>query len=272
MNPFGQTMWKYFNKAYIITIPTSDKTRIINHMDQLKFTNFEIKVFQPAERIINDDGGVKSLVDIMNHINKPCSDTALNLTRNHIKIIKDCFESKELDRIIVMEDDFIFDMDSLNEKIKRITGWLEKHDWDIFYFGQCPWPVPIAYNVSRDIVRSFYPLLSHCYAINRSGMEKIIEWYKPNEMKYHADTMLLKSPTVKYSAFPSICHQVTDPTLFKIALEKMKLPLTCRQCIYMLELLSVLLPIIILIIITLYVCMYFRKKKNDVKIYIDKNI
>ena len=254
-------MWDYFNKAYIITIPTSDKTRIINHLDEIELTNYEIKVFKPAKRLINDDGGCKTLWEIMNHTNQPCSETGLNLTNNHITIIRECFELENLDRIIIMEDDFIFDMDLLKHKLKHFTTWLETHSWDIFYFGQCPWPVPIAYNVSKYIIRSFYPLLAHCYAINRSGMKKILEWYNPG-MKCHADTLLLKSPTIKYSSFPSICHQVTDPALFKLGMDKLKTPLSCRQCIYLLEILSVLLPILIIIIIIRFVYKYLFKKKK----------
>ena len=249
-------LWTFFNKIFIITIPNSQ--RILQLKDNLRKTNinnYNIVEFAPAKKMINDGGNdVQTISEIYNH--NICDDTCQNIAQNHIKLIKEAYK-KKFDNILILEDHALFDKISPS-RLFSVISWLTKNKWDMFYFGYCPWPIPVSIPITRHIVRVFYPYCTHCYALNRSGIVKIIKNLHTYNNE-HIDNWYSKQKYItKYAIFPAINFQSSDPALFKKAIQKIGVNISFKNISKILEVFSLILPLFIIFIV---IFMLYKIKK-----------
>lgn len=215
---FSNKVWEYFN-IKVLTIETGDKKRIRQELNKVGIKNSKINIFKGAKKRKNDGKKDLTLIDIFKHSHY--DETSINLTSNHIKIIDNAYKRK-LENILIFEDDFVFINFDI-KKLERIVEWLKSNEWDVFYFGQCGWPIFLSIPIKKDIVKVFTPLMAHSYVLSREGMRKVLEYYNGNEM-LHFDKLLCNATKNKYASFPSIVHQNVAPALYSKALRKMNLP------------------------------------------------
>ena len=207
-------LWNYFDDISVIAIPCTNRDNI---KQNLKFIqNYNIRIFQPANKIINNGAHDISLIDILQH--GKCDSTCQNITGNHLSLIETSYNNGKKN-ILIFEDDIIFEE---NINLTSVFNWLKHNEWDVFFFGYCQWPYPLSYFVDHNIVNLTSPMGTMCYAVSRKGMEKIIN-YKNNEMVKikHIDRLIGRDIILnKYGVFPSICFQAKEPALYKKALTK----------------------------------------------------
>jgi hypothetical protein len=241
-------MWSYFQRINVLSIPGVDHTRLNKNFRACGIT-YTLREFNPAKKTVNDGTNV-NMGDILSH--NHCDETCVNICQNQLTLINDAYNDG-LENILIFEDDASFDIPFDKEKLARIITWLSSNEWDLFYFGQCPWPLPLALPVTRDIVRSFSPLTAHSYSLSRKGMHKFLTYMKDREYT-HLDRLLRDSPLQKYSSFLSMCFQDKDPGLYRKAQEKFPLPMSFRTVTTLLEWISVIIPLVVItaIVITLY--------------------
>lgn len=236
--------WNYFNKIIIITIPTSDKIRIKKQLEFIGIDNYEIKVFQPAQKIINNGNCRTSLLQLLKH--QVCDTTCKNIATNHFSIIQEAFDNN-YENILIMEDDIIFQSITDSQLFKTIS-WLSSHDWDIFYFGYCPWPKLFSIPVCSNIVRLFSPLTTICYALSHTGIKNIITAKKYYHGE-HIDKFYSDHNFKKFALFPSIAFQHKAPGLYNVAMDKLGVYIPFDYLTKSFEIISILVPIILILII-----------------------
>jgi len=245
-------MWETLNFR-VITIPSSDIARITAEFTRAGITNYQIREFQPAAKTTND-GTNTSFLGIMAHNNY--DSTAENLKENHMKLIEEAYVNG-LPWVAIAEDDVEFATIS-PEKEKRISEWMTEGEWDMLYFGHCPWPWIFSLPSSRDIVRTFSPLTTHCYVISRSGMEIALQ--HRGERK-HIDKLFATMPGKKYACYPDIATQPA-PALYK----KAHVPLKFSTCCFVLQTLAYIMPLLLCVVCTLIVLWGVRKMRKSAEV------
>jgi GR25 family glycosyltransferase involved in LPS biosynthesis len=132
---------------------------------------------------------------------------------SHIEVIKNAF-NKGYKNILIFEDDVVPTHLFGNEIVIKIKDFFRLQDWDVFYFGMLPLSYdiydPIAFfqapYVSKHIVK-FNPLNTHAYALNRSGMSKILSTYSTFIGNEHYDIFLSKLHMKSYCVVPILFSQ-----------------------------------------------------------------
>lgn len=255
-------IWEYFARIYVISIPESPrKDQIHANFASMGITNYEIVDFTPAAKTVNDGSEVDlSLFQILSHA--VCDSTCQNITRNHLALIQRAAEL-DLDNVLIFEDDAVFDLPADESKLHRVQTWLQANPWDMFYFGYCLYPRPIASTITSDIIQVYSPYLAHSYAINRSGIRYIME-HKDLFSNQHVDKVYAQLPLRKYGIWKSICFQSTDPALFTTAMRKLGWNSSLRAWSDTMDTISInyqllfaLLPICILLVIYIVICILY---------------
>ena len=239
-------LWNYFSKIFIITIPDSDKERIKKQLNFIGITNYEIKVFTPAVKTVNNSGGINNITLKQVLCHNVCDNTCQNIAQNHFSIITEAYQ-QNYENILILEDDIIFQSITNNQLFKTIS-WLSSHKWDIFYFGYCPWPKLFAIPVSSNILRVFSPLTTICYALSNQGIKNIIK-KKKYYRREHIDKFYASHNFKKFALFPCIAFQKSAPSLYNIAMDKLGVDIPFDYLTKSFEIISLLIPIIILLII-----------------------
>lgn len=243
-------MWKFVGSVFILTTKDSAlKKDIQEHLTNAGFGDFQFFETIPAKKRINNGSGNKPLKNALFN-NTECDEVCSNITSNHFSMIEKAY-NLGLNRILILEDDARFDMPINIDKLKRVETWLNENDWDIFYFGSCPWPVMIYIPYSRDIVKTPSPQLAHSYLLNRKGMEKVLK--HKDRRDFQIDVLLSKIDMLKFAIFPSICFQCVDPALYR----QTKIPIPFRKISTTMEYISLLAPLVLVIIIVyaIYYCL-----------------
>jgi len=83
------SLWNYFSKIIIITIPNSDKDRIKKQLEYIGIIDYEIRVFQPAEKTENNSGGLHNITFKQVLCHNVCDNTCKNIAQNHFSIIEE---------------------------------------------------------------------------------------------------------------------------------------------------------------------------------------
>lgn len=243
-------IWDYFSKIYVISIPSSKrKNELRENFKRAKITNYEIIDFEPAPKVVNDGGNEVTLLNIFQH--SYCDKTCENIGNNHLNLIKRAY-TQNLDNVLIFEDDACFEFPLDIQKLERVENWLKTNEWDMFYLGYCAYPIPVLVPVNKDIVKIYSPYLAHSYAINRSGINYIIDNLEQFEKK-HIDGAFGEIPLKKYGIWKSVCFQNGDPALYKKAMEKLKLNLSLKSLSKIMENVCVYVPIILLLLLIYFV-------------------
>lgn len=252
------TLWDFFDKIYVISIPSSTrKNQLRDNFKKSKIKEYEIIDFTPAKKTINDGSDKQnlSITNIMSH--SFCDSTCENIGNNHLSLIKQAY-TLNLKNVLIFEDDALFEFPLDFDKLERVKNWLSTNQWDMFYFGYCSYPLPLILPINRDVIKIYSPYLAHAYAINKTGINYIMNNLEKFE-KQHIDGVFGKLPLNKYGIWKNICFQSNDPALFKSAMNKIGLDITFKSLTKFLEYFCICFPIIIIIIVIL--CYKFIKRK-----------
>ena len=247
-----KNIWEYFDKWYIITLVDRDISQLEKNLLLSNVTNYEILRYTPAKKTNN--APIKAtMFELLMHTT--CDETAQNITQNHLSTIQKAYDNG-FQNVVILEDDAEFKTPIDNKKIENVSKWLSVNDWDLFFFGHCPWPIPLSILKNRDIVQPYSALLAHCYCLSRNGMRTILKYgeeMKKNGKWIHTDKIYQVVPLKKYAIFPSISYQNKSPAILKEIFDRIGINLPYNKIFTILEVIAVLLPIIILILIIYFV-------------------
>ena len=239
-----KNLWNFFDSIEVIT--TNDSKRLPDLLDNLKKSYFDLDkvIINKSERKPSDPSKKCNMFKIGFVKDESCCDDACkSCNDNNINIIKKCYkEGKE--NVLIFEDDARFNLPINIDKIMNVINWLKiNKNWEIFYFGSLSL---LSYPVNTFVMRSYKPFLSHCYCVNRKGMEKII--YNKEPFNYHYDVKISNIPHLKkYVMFPSINHQEAPGDYKRNNISKI-IPFKVLT-IFIENLFFYLIPIIIILII-----------------------
>lgn len=252
------------NEVVVLTLETNTKTHeeITNHL-QLYGLNPKLYKVKGVANRKNDGNGKATMYQVFTHT--LIDDVSKDILKNHMDIIRDAY-GRGVERLMVLEDDARFVKELDKQQVKNMIQFLKKGQWDIFFLGYCPWPYAVSFPIQPNIVSIPTPLLAHAYIINRSGMEKMLEYYnrqiKENKEVYQVDKMFSILPDFKKTgAYPSICFQNKSPALFDYSRERLKLPFEFNTLCKYMEHFALLWPIFVLLVgIYLWIRWYMSKK------------
>ena len=288
--------WNYFDQIYVIGIPQSNQAQIKTNLAKGGVGKYEVVIFNPDRKTHNSPvlrntifpnlyGPLLSVYDIFSLLST-CDSTCKNIIQNHLDIIKMSYKNNDK-TILIFEDDAIFDKRPSQKVMDRATKWLKTHPWDVFYFGYCQWPYLFSLPASRNIVKVFSPTYGqHAYALSRPGMEKILDYtnrkldvkvtidiltgnplpyLKSLEPNIAIDQLIGKTiPNLKkYALFPAISFQQTDPAMHKNAFKMLPFYITFKTFSKGVEIISVILPWIVILFGFLILINVFNKKKES---------
>ena len=165
-------LWNYFDQIILMTIPTSQRVPLAREqLAKIGIDNYKVKTFTPAQKKINNGTDNITLLQILKH--EVCDETCQNIAHNHFSIIEQAYKDN-VQNLLIMEDDITFEHIT-DDRLYKTISWLSNNNWDIFYFGYCPWPILCSIPINLQIVKVFTPLTTVCYALNRQSIEKIIK-------------------------------------------------------------------------------------------------
>lgn len=247
-------MWKFFEGFYVLTGGNEErKQRILKNLGQVGISPV---FFSPPQAAKKNNASEKSTWWQNFTLTMECDETCQNIAQNHIKMIQNAYDLGN-QAALFFEDDAEFILPLPKKKIENAIKWLSSNmkEWDIFYFGYCQYPIPFSIFKTKDIVSVTRPLGFHCYALNRSGMEKIMSMGTND----HIDLAVSRNPDIKKLAlFPSISFQSVDPAIFR----EMYLPVGFSSVSVCMEFVSVLMPLFLLLV-ALYVIWWFYQRKKS---------
>jgi len=243
-------IWNYFDSVYILTLENSKRLKpLLENLDSVGIDNYKIFPFKRGSKTENngEDSDNLSFYNIVNH--NVVDKTAVNISKNHIHLIRHAFYNN-LENVIILEDDARFELPLQTNKLTHITTFLKGRDWDIFYFGHMPHLCLINIPVSKYIVKPLSPYLAHCYCLSRSGMSKVLQ----NVMLYdgiHFDKWLNQISLRRYACFLSMNYQEDAPALYYKSLELLGLNknISFKQLNKIFEYISVIIFILLLILV-----------------------
>ena len=261
-------MWDFFDRIIIITL-TSSTERINKIKENFKKTGIRKYDFFYSAKIENKNNLMNQKNININSIlrNKICDDHCVLLGKNHMSIIKKAYD-ENINNLLIFEDDAEFELPLNKKKLKSVFNWLKTNKiWDLFYFGYSPWLTLMSKLQNKNIVQLYKPLLTHSYAINRQGMEKILK-YKYNNINF--DNFLANSNLNKFAIFPAICYQNEEPKASKYLnnykfFSLLKKEEKFNKYMKFLEYFSVILPFFIIFIIILIIIIIILKYKMSKK-------
>ena len=251
----------YGDKIYVLGLKSNDnikwRQRFIDYFGQEKLYFFTV---DGVSTKINDGDKNDNLWQIYKH--NSTSVVSEDIFNNHIAIIRHAL-SFNYENIMILEEDTIFPDWDENKQLRwnNTEEWLQKNRWDIFYLGYCNWPIPISFIRTKNIVKLLSPLCLHSYMLSRVGMEKIlnyIENYNVN-LNIHIDKVMNQIPNfTKYGIYPMIGFQEKTPALFKKGCKKMNIDFSfIKFCKYN-EIISIIIPILLILITIYYVIFYLN--------------
>jgi hypothetical protein len=248
-----ESVWAYFDNWYIITLSDTDTKDIEKNLKRAGVCKYEILRYKSANK--RDNAPINaSLCDLLMHTT--CDETGVNIFENHISTIKKAYGDKKNRNIVILEDDARFELPIDKNKIVRVSKWLKKNYWELFFFGHCPWPIPISVFHTVDIVQPYNALLGHCYVLTRVGMYKILKSVESvgysrvfTRAPSQIDFFLSNTDLYKYALYPSISYQNKSPAIYRKISEKIGICLPYNKIFFIFESIAVILPVIILIII-----------------------
>lgn len=135
----------------------------------------------------------------------------INSTRgcftSHISVIKNAYDDG-IERLMVFEDDIMYNTSIKEVDINRVSKFLDKEEWDIFFLGGTPniWNkrlYPTGYN---NIYRGNFAA-AHAYILNRSYMKKIKDIVWDREKYDTIDVHVLMQNEKSYISFPRFFYQ-----------------------------------------------------------------
>ena len=237
------SLWTFFNHINVITVPNSNRiSQIQQNLRDIGILHYKIREFKPAKKIKNNGDNNLTIAQILKH--EHCDQTCKNIAQNHLKLIHEAYQ-QNYENIMILEDDACFS-GITPSKLLNIISWLRNNEWDIFYFGYCPWPTLFSIPITKDIVKIFSPLTTHCYVLNKTGIQKIVQIPYNGS---HMDKFYAKSKLLKYACFPAISFQSIDPALHQKAMSKLGLNLSFKTLSQSFEVISIIIPIAIIFII-----------------------
>ena len=242
--------WDFFDKFYILTTNKSKRIpKIIDNLKSVGIRKFKICKCKSSSKNINNckDNPNLSLLNILKH--NLTDKTSINIAHNHFKLIEKAY-SKKLKNVIILEDDAEFIQPFNYIKLYDIIDFLKHNKWDIFYFGHVPYPIPVNIIINQTIVRPISTYTTHCYAISRQGMKKIL-YLKTFYKNMHIDKWFSTQPLIKYAAYLSLNYQNINPGLYDKAFELMNIKYhpSFKNVNIIFEHLSIYTPYIIFIFI-----------------------
>ena len=242
----------YFKKFLILSITDSPRQEDMKkNLDSCSISNYEIVEFPTSNKTVNDGRSNLNILDIITHTH--CDETCRNITQNHFSLIQRAY-SEGLENVVILEDDARFELPLNISRINSAIAWLGRNDWDLFYFGHCPWPIPFSIPRSLNVVKVFTPLTAHAYALSKNGMRKVLRY---KDMCKHIDKIYSSLDLEKFAIFPSISFQCIEPALFK----RVKLPLSFNSISKGLEITAFILPIFVLMFITCIIIHLFYPRR-----------
>ena len=200
-----------------------------------------------------------------------CHDTidkiSIDIFKNHVEIIKQCFYNPYIHNVLILEDDACFpNWDQ--KKWNKTEHWLKKNSekWDIFFLGYCNWPSMWSIFKTRNIVKLSSPLTAHAYILNKNGMFKILKTLEKNPQckNMHIDKLFSKIPRFnKYGSFPMVSFQEKCPGLYLKACDKLGVRILFSSCCKWNEWVSVIVPIFVYFLVSFILCYsllkYYKK-------------
>jgi len=257
-----KNIWSYFDKWYVITLVDRDVSKLEKNLRRSRLKNYEVLRYVPAKKTENVPAKA-SILELIMH--STCDETGKNITQNHLTTIQKAYDNG-YKNVVILEDDAEFQLPIDMGKVKNMCGWLSKSEWEIFYMGHCPWPIPLSRLKNLDIVQPYTALLAHCYALSRKGMHKILRYartMKKTGKWLQPDKLFQVVPLVKYASFPSISYQNKPPAIFKEIFRRLNWELPYNKIFYVLEIWAIVLPVIILLLIIYLIVRTIRKSPHQ---------
>lgn len=205
-------MWEFVDRAVCLTVEDSD--RIDDFLEDSKRVGLDVEIIYNS-RVLRSK--VCHPMEMVRNSPSCCKSTCQSLTKNHLNIIRESYESGK-ERVLIFEDDARW-VESLDmDKMKRVLGWVKENNPDIFFFGYLCYPNFFGSSVNEDILQLRNPLLAHAYILNRNAMKTILEDYNKIVREnisidnYYA---YFTSDLDKYGSFPSLNYQCVEPYHFR---------------------------------------------------------
>lgn len=257
-----KNIWSYFDQWYIITLVNKDISKLEKNLRLSRVKNYEVLRYVPAKKTENVPAKA-SILELIMH--STCDETGKNITQNHLTTIQKAYDNG-YKNVVILEDDAEFQIPIDIGKVRNICKWLSKNEWEIFYMGHCPWPIPFSRMKNPDIVKPYTALLAHCYALSRKGMYKILRYARvmKNTGKWlQPDKIFQVVPLVKYASFPSISYQNKPPAIVKEIFRRIKVDLPYNKIFYLLEIWAIVLPVIILFLIIYLIIRSIHRSRHQ---------
>lgn len=251
-------MLEIVDKIMILKLKKNESSEMEKHIEE-RFPNKKYEFYEVEGKTINkNEGSINMTVfKIMKH--DYIDDIVLDITKNHIEMIKKAYNENH-NTVLFMEEDARIEKNNIT-KCNNVNKWLRTNNkWDIMYLGYCNWPYPISFMINLNVVKVWSPVATHCYILNRRGMQKILNYTENGKinMNMHIDKMYTKIPNLqKYAIFPMIAFQNKEPALFLKACDLMNIKCSMKTASIVVQYLSLLLPLIFIFIFCFFLIKLF---------------
>lgn len=206
-------MWGFVDRA--VCLSTDDSDRLNDFIEDSKRVGLDVEIVYNSR--VSRSKVCPPLQMILVDNTSCCGNTCQSLTKNHLKVIRESYDSGD-QRILIFEDDARWANPLDMDKLKRVVEWIKENNPDIFFFGYVSYPNFFGTSVNKDILHLNNPLLAHAYILNRNAMSSILEDYDKivNESVSIDSYYAHFTPELnKYGSFPSLNYQCVEPYHFK---------------------------------------------------------
>ena len=202
-------LWDYFNSVEVFTTSKSDRIKpFLENMKSAHFNLNKINITLTRRQEVKTKTNCSIFeIGFVKKSGGCCDECCQACNQNQINLVKKAYESGQ-QNVLIFEDDARWNLPLNVPKIKSAINWLKNNEdkWDTFYFGSMHL---LSYPVTKSVLRSHYPALCHAYAVNRTGMKKILDKVTPD---WHYDAQIGQMKGLrKYVLYPSLCHQCIAP-------------------------------------------------------------
>jgi hypothetical protein len=251
----------YGDKICVLCLRKNFNQELQNHFKV--FSNpIEYEITEGVKNPINEGNMDVNLWSILNH--STSDPVSCDILQNHLKIIRNYYNAG-IQSLFILEEDARFphtDRKSM-ETWTNCNLWMKNNTnkWDIFYFGYCCWPMLASFWTTSNVVRLPTPLCAHAYVINRSGMEKVLNFSENPSFNHHIhiDKLFVKIPGMRrYGCFPMLSFQEDSPALYVKACDILNKNVTFQSFCQFNERLCLALPFIIIAIILISLYYYLK--------------
>lgn len=207
------SIWDYFEDINIITLKKSKRLpSLIENLKNSYFDLTKVNVNVKPKKFFGENTGddcsfCKLLFDIDE---KCCNKICKDIGNRHYNIIKRAYDSGK-NNVMIFEDDAEFINNLDKNKIKNCIDFLKNNEWDMFFWGYFSLP-PIGNRLNNDIIKLKYPLLAHCYCVNRPAMKYILDNMNLNNI---VDVEYRNFKLKKYGSWPCLNYQEVPNTYKK---------------------------------------------------------